>query len=276
MSSAAARTGPVDDDRRHLEHRDRAMDDPNGLDDDLGLRSSLADLAGLITEGKSLVEILSRIATFAAGAVPNADGAGVSLLRPGADSHQIDTVAASHPFVTELDEIQYVTVQEGPCITAALERRTVRSGSLGGDPQWPHFGPRVGRLGVHSVLSLPLLISERTVGAINVYARQKDAFDDRAVELGELFASPAAVAVHNAQVLARAFELTQQLQTALQNRPIIDQAIGLLRGRTGVSAEDAMQELRAQSRASGRKLVDVSRDLLDDAVRSARARTQGR
>ena len=186
----------------------------------------------------------------------------------------IAALAASHPFVAEIDEIQYETVNEGPCITAALDRRTVRSGSLGGESLWPHFGPRVGRLGVHSVLSLPLLISERTVGAINVYARMKDAFDERAVELGELFASPAAVAVHNAQVLSRAFELTQQLQAALTSRPVVDQAIGLIRGRTGVSAEEAMGHLRKLSSASGRRLVDVAGTLVDEAVREARDRLE--
>jgi GAF domain-containing protein len=241
--------------------------------DDLGLRTSLADLAGLVTEGKSLDENLTRIATFAAGAVPNADGAGVSLVRPTANGHQLDAAAVSHAFVGEIDRIQHVTLDEGPGVTAALESRTVRSGSLDGDSQWPRFGPRVGRLGVHSVLSLPLVLPERSVGAINVYARRKDAFDDRAVEHGELFAAPAAVAVHNAQVLARALELTQQLQIALESRPIVDQAIGLLRGRSGLSVEAAMDELRALSRDDGRKLVDVARDLLDEAVAAARARS---
>ena len=98
---------------------------------------------------------------------------------------------------------------------------------------WPRFGPRVGRLGIHSALSLPLLLPGQVVGAINVYARGKDVFDDHAAELGELFAAPAAVAVHNAQILTQALALTVQLQTALSSRPVIDQAIGLLRGRTG-------------------------------------------
>jgi hypothetical protein len=89
----------------------------------------------------------------------------------------VEALAASAPFVAEIDEIQYVTLKEGPCITAALERRTVRSGSLGGEKMWPRFGPRVGRLGGHSALSLPL--SDQVIGAINVYAHGKDVFDER-------------------------------------------------------------------------------------------------
>jgi GAF domain-containing protein len=164
-----------------------------------------------------------------------------------------------------------VTVQEGPCITAALERRTVRSGSLGGEKMWPRFGPRVGRLGVHSALSLPLLLPDRVVGAINVYAHGKGVFDEHAAELGELFAKPAAVAVHNAQILADALSLTVQLQTALSTRPVIDQAIGVVRGRTGRSVEDAFAHLRAISQKEHRKLADVAQQIVDEAVRRARA-----
>src|SRR4029077_2001572 len=114
------------------------------------------------------------------------------------------------PFVREIDAIQY-GLGEGPCISAAAERKTMRSGSLGGEQRWPRFGPRVGRLGVHSVLSLPLLTPDGVFGAMNVYARAKDAFDDHAVNVGELFSVPAAIAVQNAQVLAQAKRLAANL-----------------------------------------------------------------
>ncbi len=161
-----------------------------------------------MTGTRGLGELLGQVATYAAHAIPGADGAGVTLLRVDRPDNRVEALAASDPFVARIDEIQYVGVNEGPCITAALERRTVRSGSLGGEKMWPHFGPRVGRLGVHSALSLPLLLPGQVVGAINVYAHDKDVFDDHAQQLGELFAAPAAVAVHNAHTLAQALALT--------------------------------------------------------------------
>jgi GAF domain-containing protein len=196
----------------------------------------------------------------------------VTLLEVGPGRNRVAALASSDPFVARIDEIQYVTLGEGPCITAALERRTVRSGSLGGEKMWPRFGPRVGRMGVNSALSLPLLLPGQLVGAINVYARAKDVFDDHAAELGELFASPAAVAVHNAQILTQALALTTQLQTALSSRPVIDQAIGLLRGRSGSTAEEAFAKLRAMSQAEHLKLGEVAQRIVDEAVRRARAR----
>lgn len=250
---------------------------PQAQDEDVDidtamLRSSLKDLAGLITNSWGLEDLLAQVATFATRAIPGAEGAGVTLLRTDRPDNRLEAIAASAPFVEEIDEIQYDVLNEGPCITAAIERRTVRSGSLGGEKMWPRFGPRVSRLGVHSALSLPLLLSDQVVGAINVYARDKDVFDDHAAELGELFAAPAAVAVHNARVLSQARELTDQLQRALVTRPVIDQAIGLIRGRSGVTSDEAMDRLRTISQRENVKLVEVAQRIVDEAVRRARAR----
>ncbi len=236
------------------------------------LRAGISDLAGLVAGSLGLPALLAAVAAFAVHAIPGADGAGVTLLRLDRVDNMVEALAASAPFVAEIDEIQYHAVREGPCITAALERRTVRSGSLGGEKMWPRFGPRVGRLGVHSALSLPLLLPDKVVGAINVYAYAKDVFDDHAAELGELFAKPAAVAVHNAQILAQALSLTAQLETALSTRRVIDQAIGLIRGRSGRSAEEAFTHLRAISQSEHRKVADVAQRTVDEAVRRARAR----
>ncbi len=245
---------------------------PNATSDDGDLQASIANLAGLVTASFTLDALLGEVASFAVHAIPGAEGAGVTLLSfTGAES-KIEGLAASAPFVAEIDQIQYETVREGPCITAAREQRTVRSGSLGGEKMWPRFGPRVGRLGVHSALSLPLLLPDQVVGAINVYARVKDAFDDRAVALGEAFAKPAAVAVHNAQVLSRARTAAAQLDRALKTRPVIDQAIGIVRGRRGCTEVEAFARLRAISQDEHRRVGEVAQRIVDDAVRRARAR----
>jgi len=240
--------------------------------DSADLQASLADLAGLVSDAMDLQQLLTQVATFAVNAIPGAEGAGVTLLRVDRSDRRVEALAASHPFVSEIDQIQYVVLNEGPCITAALEGRTVRSGSLGGEKMWPRFGPRVSRMGVHSALSLPLRLPGQTVGAINVYARGKGVFTDRAAELGELFAAPAAVAVHNAQVLTKALQLTSQLQAALSVRPVIDQAVGLIRGRTGNTAEEAFARLQEISQNEHRKVAEVAQRMVDAAVRRAHRR----
>ena len=62
------------------------------------LQASLADLAGLVTSSLGLEELLGQVATFAARAIPGADGAGVTLLRVDRPVNRIETSAASAPF----------------------------------------------------------------------------------------------------------------------------------------------------------------------------------
>ena len=234
------------------------------------LRSSLSALSSLATGQLSIEEMLTKVATFAVRAIPGADGAGLTLLEEG----RTDTIVATDPFVTEVDAIQY-GLGEGPCISAATERRTMRSGSLGAEPRWPTFGPHVDKLGVHSVLSLPLLTPDGVFGAMNVYAHARDVFDEHAAEIGELFAVPAAIAVQNAHVLDRARRLAANLQAALSTREVVDQALGVLRGSNGWSATEAFEHLRSISRAQRAEVADVAQELVDDAVRAARLRRGG-
>ncbi|OYN77107.1 ANTAR domain-containing protein [Mycolicibacterium sphagni] len=75
------------------------------------------------------------------------------------------------------------------------------------------------------------------------------------------------------RTFSRAHVLTARLRTALLVRPVIDRVVGLIRGRSGRSAEHALSHLRAISQAEQRKLVDVAQSLVDEAVRRARPRT---
>jgi len=138
------------------------------LDEEADLLAGMTGLSELVAGSLSLEQLLTHIAEFAVTAIPGADGAGVTMFDNGSGN----TIVASAPFVRDVDDIQY-GLGEGPCISAAEQRRTIRSGSLGGERSWPRFGPRVGRLGVHSALSLPLLVGDAVVGSINVYATPK-------------------------------------------------------------------------------------------------------
>lgn len=236
---------------------------PEARNEDLA--GGLAALAGLSSARLSLEDLLTEVASLAVQAIPGADGAGLTLQ----EADHPDTVVKSGDFVGHIDDIQY-GIGEGPCISAAATGQTMRSGSLDADPRWPRFGARIGRLGVHSVLSLPLLASDRVVGSINVYARPRDAFDERAERIGQLFAAPAAIAAQNAQLLAQTQRLATNLQTALTTRAVIDQAIGIIISRTGNTPDEAFQRIRAVSRTEHRKLAAVAATIVEEAARRAR------
>jgi signal transduction histidine kinase/CheY-like chemotaxis protein len=202
MTSTLPHSGPPASEDAHRQ--------PAAFDDDLA--SSLTALSHLVMRDSELAGTLTHIADFATRAIPGADGAGLTLFQ----DDRPDTVVATAPFVREADALQY-DIGEGPCITATAERRTVRSGSLGRDAAFPRFGARVVKLGLHSMLSLPLVNADKVLGSINVYAHEQDAFDDRAAELGELFAAPAAVSVQSAQSLSEVYRVVTRLQLAMSN-----------------------------------------------------------
>jgi AmiR/NasT family two-component response regulator len=91
-----------------------------------------------------------------------------------------------------------------------------------------------------------------------------------------MFARPAAVSVHNAQILAQSQRLAEQLGAALVSRAVIDQALGVIMSRTGATPEEAFGRLRAMSQSQHVKGAEVSRALLDEAVRRARGRQVAR
>jgi GAF domain-containing protein len=239
--------------------------------DDDDLVASLHGLSVLPSGRLPLEELLTRVARYAVQAIPGADGAGLTLV----EQHRSDTVVTTAAFVVEVDAVQQ-RLEEGPCLSAVRTRLTVISGSLGSDPRWPRFGGRVARLGVHSALSLPLVALGEVVGAMNVYARGKHVFDERAAALGELFAVPAAVAVHNARVLEETRRLVERLQSTLDERKVVERAVGIVMSRSGVDDVEALARLTRLSQHEHVKLVEIARNMVDEAVRRARAKPSDR
>ena len=76
----------------------------------------------------------------------------------------------------------------------------------------------------------------------------------------------------NAQLLANAHERTLRLQRALDSRSVIDQAVGILRSRSGGTADEAFERLTHISQTENVKLFAVAERLVEEAARRARAR----
>lgn len=231
-------------------------------DEESNLADSVSGLSALGSGTLPLRELLTRVARYAVQAIPGADGAGLTLI----EDDRADTIVATASFVTDVDDIQY-GLGDGPCIVAAREGRTVMSGSLEDEDRWGTFGGLVAALGVHSVVSLPLRLGGDVLGAMNVYAHAHDAFDERSAELGEAYATPAAIAVQHAQVLEQTRRVAEQLKASLETRAVVEQATGVLMGREGIDADDAREMLGVLARERGAPLAVLARALLDDAVR---------
>jgi hypothetical protein len=113
-------------------------------------------------------------------------------------------------------------------------------------------------------LSVPLPISDRVSGALNVYARVADAFDEPARAAALRFAPYASVAVAVADMDAHqdARDMAGNLQVALESRAVIDQAKGILMERYDLISDAAFQALAAVSMRTNTKVRDIAEQLV--------------
>ena len=188
--------------------------------DESGLASQFAAVARALAAEATVAATLRRLVEIARVIVPGCHHAGVTVLRGG----RPETPAATDEVSAAVDRVQYES-GEGPCLSAILEQPTYRTGDLAAETRWPRFSaPAVARTGVHSVLAYRLFTEADTLGALNLYSREVDAFDDEAEAIGTILAAHAALA------LARAREREQisGLEQAVASNRSIGMAIGVL------------------------------------------------
>ncbi|WP_345378277.1 GAF and ANTAR domain-containing protein [Pseudonocardia yuanmonensis] len=192
-----------------------------------------------------------RITRAAVDDVPGCDHAALSVvLRHG----PIRTVAATDELPEQVDAVQYRTGQ-GPCLGAIEDREPYCTGDLATERRWPQFArAAVAETGVRSMLSFRLFVRDDTIGALNLYSRATDAFDDRSFALGALLAGHAALAVS----AARAKEHAGEMDRALATNREIGIAIGILMAGRRLTRDAAFEELRRTSQALNTKLRAVA------------------
>jgi GAF domain-containing protein len=223
--------------------------------DDGGFRrlaETLSHVARTLQAEPDVDTTLSAIVKAAVEYVPDAEHAGISLVERG----KIRTVAPTSGIVETIDQLQY-DFHEGPCVDAIAEHRTYRVGDVAKETRWPAFGPAAAENGIHSLLSYRLFVTDRTLGALNLYSSRFDAFDERTEEDGLLFATHAAIALVGAQREA-------QLGIAVENRDIISTAKGILMERHDLDAAPAFRMLVEASQSTNVKLHDAAAWLVEN------------
>ncbi len=207
---------------------------------------SQAVLAGLAVPTDLVDAALRLVTALTKATVGGADGVSVSLTRHG----QLTTVAASDETIAQMDRDQYAT-GEGPCLAAASEGHWFHVESLADEERWPQFIPRAVAGGIASILSSPLLVGGRPLGALNIYSNRERAFGPQDQELAALFASHASDILAEARQDVTADEMGRRLRDALGTREVIAQAQGVLMAREGRSAETSYGALRQSSKRAG-------------------------
>ena len=154
------------------------------------MTGALEHLGRLSLRDLSMEDLLQDVARLSRSVTPGAPEASVTILVRDKPS----TVASTGTLANRLDERQYEQ-DAGPCLHAARSGEVTEMADARTETRWPDYAPRAVEEGCLSSLSLPLAVDdEQITGALNVYARTSDAFDDTSRSAGISFASYAAVA----------------------------------------------------------------------------------
>lgn len=219
------------------------------LTDRRRLASALRELA---SASSSVDETLQAAVDLCLELIPGCDVADVMFLQ----RRQVTTPVSSHPRAVSLGRAQQ-EAGEGPCLTAALDQHMVVTQDLREDGRWPGFATRALEQGVVAVLSYQLFLNRSEgdrFGALNLYATWPNAFDEEAIDLGEVLAAQCAAA------LATAIE-QEGARAALRTRDVIGQAKGILMERHRISASEAFELLKTASQQTNSKVRDLAQHL---------------
>ncbi|MFE0750955.1 GAF and ANTAR domain-containing protein [Gordonia sp. NPDC058843] len=198
-------------------------------------------------------EVLDSITAGAVEYVPGAQYAGVLLVD---QKKNFDTLAPTDPLMNEADRLQKET-GEGPCLQAAWNHHTVLVNDIRADKRFPAFSARVvDETPLRSSLSFQLFTDKGTIGALNVFSADTDAFGDESVEVGLLFATHAALAL-------RAARQQEHFRSALASRDVIGQAKGMIMYRFRIDAVAAFALLRKLSQDTNTPLAKVAEQLIE-------------
>jgi GAF domain-containing protein len=196
-------------------------------------------------------ETIDAVVEFALQAL-GCSHAGVALAVRG---RRAEAPAVTDPVVAEIYKSQ-LAGGDGPLIACMREQKPVLVRDTCTDDRWPEWVAVVRRLGVRSVLDVPLATGDGTVGVLGLYHLRPDGFsaDDQAV--AHILARHASVAVATARQ-------EQSMLQAIDARKLVGIAMGLLMERYDLPEDKAFAVLRRYSQDTNTKLRDVAQHLID-------------
>lgn len=220
---------------------------------------ALERLGQLSLRELSMADLLQRVADLTRTLMPGRPETSVLLLVKGNPS----TVVQTGELALDLDETQY-ECGHGPCLHAARTGELTEIVDTRVETRWPDYARRAAERGNFSSLSIPLLVDEdaQVRGALNIYAREPDAFDEDSRSFALRFGPYAAVAAGNLHAYRSARDLADNLQRALEFRAVIDQAKGILVERYKITPDAAFQLLTRASMHANRKVRDIADHLV--------------
>jgi hypothetical protein len=219
--------------------------------------SAFTSLAKLVYHGQTYADVYEEICRLARIVIPGCDRACITTISAG-EQHVLE--ATTDEIAAHVDDMEW-EVGEGPCVDAILTQRFEWDPDITENPAWPKLAQRIlDDTPVRGMIGYRLVVNDRKVGALNVFADTAGTFTQEDADMGAILVSFASVALTAAGQREEAAGLRQGM---LSNREI-GKALGMLMVTYDLSDEDAFQRLRQTSNRLNTRLADVAERLVAD------------
>ncbi|GAB7040371.1 MULTISPECIES: GAF and ANTAR domain-containing protein [Catenuloplanes] len=225
---------------------------------DIALTDVFVELADTLVDDFDMAEFL-HVLTERCVQVLDVSAAGLLLTD---DQGSLQVVAASSER-TRLLELFQLQSDAGPCLDCFRTGEAVSAADLTTTSSWPAFTARAAEAGFVSVHALPMRLRNEVIGALNLFDVRPGTLDRTRQRLGQALADIATIGLLQHRAIRRRDTLTEQLQTALNSRVLIEQAKGVVAERHAVDMAQAFTMMRAQARRSNQRLSNLAEAIVE-------------
>jgi GAF domain-containing protein len=182
------------------------------------------------------------------------------LLTDGQDALQVVAASSERTRLLELFQLQ---TDQGPCVDCFHAGQPVSVADLPSAGRWPRFTAAAAEVGFAAVHALPMRLRAEVIGALNFFDINPGALGAGKLRIGQALADVATIGLLQQRAIHRRDVHTEQLQTALNSRILIEQAKGVLAERLHLDVADAFTLLRSGARNHNRRLSDLAQSVID-------------
>jgi hypothetical protein len=172
-------------------------------------------------------------------------------------------VVAASSERTWLLELFQLQTDEGPCVDCFHTGTPVSVTDLPSAGRWPRFTAAAAEVGFSAVHALPMRLRTEVIGALNLFDVTAGALDEGKLRIGQALADVATIGLLQQRAIHRRDMVTEQLQTALNSRVLIEQAKGVLAERLRLPVDQAFIILRSGARSHNRRLSELAQAIVD-------------
>ena len=223
------------------------------------LSATFVELTDTMVAGFDMIDFL-HVLTNRSVQLLDVSAAGLLLAGPHGE---LQVVAASSE-AARLLELFQLQNDQGPCLDCFRSGQPVSAADLSAEAdRWPRFAASAQQAGFAAVQALPMRLRDQVIGALNLFRAEPGSLDPGAVGIGQALADVATISLLHERSMQRSDILTEQLQTALNSRVMIEQAKGILAERLGLGMSHAFSLMREFARNRNLRLADVAQSIID-------------